>query len=137
VSRAILHLLDTDICIYLLNGRAKIAEDRLRRLPRDQIGVAAITAAELRYGALHSARPRENLVRVETFLGPIARVPFDDLAAAHFARIKHELAARGRPIGVMDLLIAATCLAAGAALVTNNVREFSRVSSLEVENWMQ
>ena len=98
-------LLDTDICIYLLTGRAPGVADRLRRQPASELGTTTITAAELRYGALHSARPVQNLERVETFLAPLQTLPFDDAAAVQFARIKQDLASRGTLIGVMDLLI--------------------------------
>jgi predicted nucleic acid-binding protein len=70
------------------------------------------------------------------FLAPLDVVPFDDEAAAHFARVKASLAAAGSLLGPMDLLIAATVRARGAVLVTNNLREFSRVPGLRIENWM-
>jgi tRNA(fMet)-specific endonuclease VapC len=129
------YLLDTDICIYLLRGKAPNVVERLREVSLDEIGTTAITVAELRFGALRSTKPRDNTVRVEQFIAPLARVPFDDLAALHFARIKTDLSAIGQLIGAMDMLIAATTLAARATLVTNNVREYQRVRSLRVENW--
>lgn len=132
-----MYLLDTDICIYLLNGKAPRAEARLRELDRDEVGVTAITVAELSFGAVHSGRPERNLARVEAFLAPLVRVPFDDAAAACFARIKQALTASGGMIGAMDLLIAATALAFPAVLVTNNTRDFARVPGLEMENWMR
>ena len=129
-------LLDTDTCIFLLNGKiAPETVDRMRRLRSSDIGTATVTAAELRYGALHSARAKANLDRVEVFLASLVQVPFEGVAASHFARVKDHLIRRGRPIGVMDLLIAATALAAQATLVTGNTREFSRVPGLALERW--
>jgi tRNA(fMet)-specific endonuclease VapC len=129
-------LLDTDTCIHLLNGTVSSDRvERMRRLPASEIGTAAITAAELRYGALHSGRPDANLERTEVFLAALVLVPFENVAASHFARIKQQLVRRGRPIGVMDMLIAATALAARATLVSGNLREFSRVPGLAVESW--
>jgi tRNA(fMet)-specific endonuclease VapC len=64
------YLLDTDICIYLLNAAAPAAVERLRDTPLDELGTTSITAAELRYGALHSAKPEANLGRVQVFLAP-------------------------------------------------------------------
>lgn len=128
-------LLDTDVSIYLLNGRLPPVEAKLRELPADRIGTTAITAAELRYGALHSGRPEENLERAEAFIRSLRVVPFDDPAAAQFARIKNHLARRGELIGTPDLLVAACALAAGGTLITNNVREFSRVPGLRWDNW--
>lgn len=130
-----MYLLDTDISIYLLNGRLPQVSARLADLDRDEIGTTAITAAELRFGALHSGRPHHNLPRVEAFLAPLQQIPFDSSAAIFFGRIKNDLISRGSMIGLMDLLIASCTLAVGGTLVTNNLREFSRVSSLSVENW--
>jgi tRNA(fMet)-specific endonuclease VapC len=130
-----IYLLDTDVSVYLLNGRLPAVEHRLATLPAEQLGTTAITAAELRFGALHSGRPEKNLARVETFLAPLTQIPFDERAAIQFGNIKQHLAAKGRLIGTMDLLIAACVLAAGGVLVTNNVREFSRVPSLNLESW--
>ena len=132
-----MYLLDTDVSIYLLNGRLPKVAARLTDLERDEIGTTAITAAELRYGALHSGRPQLNLARVETFLAPLQQIPFDSTAAIQFGRVKSDLATRGELIGSMDLLIASCVLAVGGTLVTNNVREFSRVSGLPVENWAE
>lgn len=132
-----LYLLDTDISIYLLNGRLPEVAERLTHLPAEHVGTTAVTAAELRFGALNSGCPPKNLARVETFLAPLAQVPFDEKAAIHFGNIKQHLVSKGQIIGTMDLLIAACVLAAGGVLVTNNVREFSRVPSLTVENWVE
>lgn len=130
-----MYLLDTDISIYLLNGRLPSVVDRLRDMPAGQLGTTTVTAAELRFGALNSGRPAENLARVASFLESLTQVPFDEEAAIQFSNIKRFLVSKGRLIGLMDLLIASCTLAAGGTLVTNNVREFSRVPSLRFENW--
>jgi tRNA(fMet)-specific endonuclease VapC len=132
-----LFLLDTDISIYLLNGRLPAVEQRLATLPGEQVGTTAVTAAELRFGALNSGRPQKNLARVETFLAPLTQIPFDERAAIEYGNLKRHLISTGQLIGIMDLLIAACVLAAGGILVTNNVREFSRVPSLNLENWTE
>jgi len=128
-------MFDTDICIYLLNGKALPVESKLRELPKSKVAVSAITCAELHYGALHSANPENNIKRVRTFLAPLCCVPFGDEAAALFGRIQQDLAAAGTPIGTMDLLIAATAISTGACLVTNNRKEFKRVKSLNLADW--
>jgi len=129
-------VLDTDICIYLLRGKADAAVERLRQVDAAAVSVTAVTAAELRFGAVHSANPPRNLELVERFLVPLTMLPFDDLAAVHFAAIKQQLVSAGALVGPMDLLIAAIVRAHGATLVTNNVREFSRIPGLRVENWL-
>lgn len=131
-----LYLLDTDISVYLLNRRFPQITERLAKLPVGQVGTTAITAAELRFGALHSGRPQQNLARVETFLAPLLQVPFDENAAIHFSQIKQLLTSQGRLIETMDMLIASCVLTAGGVLVTNNVDEFSRIPSLEIDNWV-
>ncbi len=130
-----MYILDTDVCIYLLNGKAPEIVERLRIEPADQIGVTSITAGELRFGALHSKRSEKNLERAERFLAPLKQISFDNLAAIHFSLIKQTLFKQGTPIGPMDILIAATVISVDATLVTNNVREFKRVSGLNVEHW--
>lgn len=132
-----LYLLDTDVSIYLLNGRLPAVAERLAGMPPEQLGTTAVTAAELRFGSLNSGRPQQNLARIETFLAPLTQVPFDEKAAIHFGSIKQHLVSKGQIIGTMDLLIAACVMATGGILVTNNIREFSRVPSLTVENWSE
>jgi tRNA(fMet)-specific endonuclease VapC len=132
-----MYVLDTDVCVFLLRGRASGVAARLRQSNADEIAVTAITAAELRYGAVHSGNPPRNLEQVERFLAPLEILPFDSLAASHFAAIKQHLASTGNVIGPMDLLIAATSRANAATLATNNTREFTRVPGLLVENWCE
>ena len=128
-------ILDTDICIYLLNGTAPSAAAKLRTIPQDDVRVTSITAAELRFGALHSNNAEKNLARVQQFLAPLRQLPFENRAAVHFAVIKEQLGSAGRLIGPMDLLIAAIAVSTNGTLVTNNTREFERVSNLKLENW--
>ena len=132
-----LRLLDTDTCIHLLRESSLGAAERLKRVPAGEIGTTSITAAELRYGALKSARSRENMAAVEVFLSPLRRVDFNDDAATRFARLKHDLTRSGQVIGIMDMLIASIALAAQATLITGNTREFSRVPGLRVEDWVR
>ncbi|MFN7970983.1 MAG: type II toxin-antitoxin system VapC family toxin [Acidobacteriota bacterium] len=132
-----LRLLDTDTCIHLLRETSVGAAERLKRAPAGEIGTTSITAAELRYGALKSARSRENTALVEVFLTPLRRVDLNDDAAIQFARLKHDLTRRGQAIGIMDMLIASIALAAQATLITGNTKEFSRVPGLRIEDWVR
>lgn len=128
-------LLDSDVCIELLRGRLPLVRDLMRASDPRLFGVPAVVEAELRAGARKSDRPRENLLLLERFLDPLARVPFDSDCAVAYARIRAQLERAGRPIGPNDLLIAATAVARQATLVTNNVREFKRVEGLDLEVW--
>lgn len=129
-------MLDTNICIYLIKRRPEAALRRFRFFPVGDIGISAITLAELEYGAAKSARTKNNREALEAFISPLEVAPFDRHATETYGRIRAQLETRGRPIGAMDLLIAAHALSLGLRLVTNNEREFKRVPGLRVENWV-
>jgi tRNA(fMet)-specific endonuclease VapC len=128
-------LLDTDICIYVINRRRPETLERLKGYQVGDVGVSAITYAELRFGIENSSRREQNMERLERFLLPLQVVPFDAEAGRWYGRIRTQLRRAGVPIGGNDLLIAAHALSLGVTVVTNNVREFERVSGLRVERW--
>ena len=128
-------LLDTDICIYAINRKRPEILSRVRDYRIGEVGISSITYAELRFGVENSARVEENLDRLERFLLPLEVVPFDAEAGRHYGRIRSELKRLGCPIGSNDLLIAAHAFALDTTLVTNNVREFSRIDGLWMEQW--
>ena len=129
-------MLDTDICIYLINERDKALRTRFEA-NASGICISAITHAELRYGAAHSARVEENTRELEGFCLDLDILSFDAAAGVHYGEIRQALVQRGRPIGANDLLIAAHARSAGATLVTNNEGEFGRVPGLRMENWIE
>ncbi len=129
------YLLDTNACIRVLNGSSPALIDRLRAQAPHDIGISTVTRAELLYGARRSSRVSDNLRLLGQFFSPFALLPFDDACADHYGAIRADLAGRGRPIGPNDLLIAATARAHDLTLVTHNVREFTRVVGLKVEDW--
>jgi len=128
-------LLDTDICIYAINRKRPEVLARVRDYRIGEVGISAITYAELRFGVENSARVEENIERLERFLLPLEIVPFDAEAGRHYGRLRRALNRAGCPIGSNDLLIGAHALALAATLVTNNAREFSRIDGLLVEQW--
>jgi tRNA(fMet)-specific endonuclease VapC len=129
-------LLDTNCWIhYLKKAASPIAENLRRRMPAD-IVTCAVVKAELLHGAMKYGVPERRLAVVRDTLAPYASLPFDDVVAEHYARIRHTLELTGSTIGPHDLLIAATCVARGCVLVTANTNEFSRVAGLTVENWL-
>ena len=128
-------LLDTNICIALLNGRDGAAAHRLRAyVPRDVL-VCSVVKAELIFGARNSQRVDENMKRLAAFFSPFEPVPFDDVAAEHYGVIRSQLEHVGTPIGANDMMIAAIAMGRRATVVTRNTAEFNRVAGLRVEVW--
>lgn len=130
------YLLDTDICIYLINRRPPKVLDRFRRHEVGDIGVSSVTVAELACGVVKSVSER-NRAALEGFLLPLEIADFDQKAAWKFGEIRSALERAGKPIGPCDMQIAAHALALGCTVVTNNLREFQRVPGLKVENWVR
>lgn len=128
-------MLDTNICIYIIKRRPQSVVRRLGFFPVGDIGLSAITLAELEYGAAKSAQPKKNHEALEQFISPLQVAAFDQQATKVYGRIRALLEKKGRPIGGMDMLIAAHALTLGVRLVTNNEKEFRRVPGLHVENW--
>lgn len=129
------YLLDTNICAYIINRRPPGVRERLTRHRNDDVSVSSLTVAELRYGADKSSRPEQNHESLDKFLLPLGIYDFDAEAAAAYGGLRVTLEQRGTPIGPLDTLIAAHALSLGATLVTNNTREFERVSKLRLEDW--
>lgn len=118
-----------------MNGTAPTVLARLRvTAPRD-VRLCSIVKAELYYGACRSSRPAENLRALDRFFNAYASMPFDDVCAERYGRMRHELRRLGTPIGPNDLMIAAIAVTHGLTLVTHNVGEFSRVLDLKIEDW--
>ena len=130
----VIRTFDTDICSYILRQRPAAVLQRFARVRPDRIWLSVIVAAELRYGAQRLASPKF-AAAIEAWLAGFAIRPWTEEASRQYARIRHDLEQRGQPIGNMDLLIAAHALAEDSVLVTRNLREFSRVSGLAVEDW--
>jgi tRNA(fMet)-specific endonuclease VapC len=130
-------LLDTNACIRYLNSPDSALARRLASLNAADIRLCSVVKAELLYGALHSGNPTRALSVFSYFAAPFTSIPFDDLAAEAYGRIRADLASRGTPIGPNDLMIAAIAVANDLTLITHNVREFSRVDGLHFEDWEQ
>ena len=131
------YLLDTNICVQIIRRRAPHALQRLTQQTIDDVCVSSLTVAELEYGVAKSSQPAQNQRALEQFLLPLAIVPFDELDAQVYGRVRAALEAQGQPIGAIDTLLAAQALRHTLTLVTNNVREFARVPGLAIEDWTQ
>lgn len=130
-------LLDSNACIAVLRQRpARVRERALDfEAAGNRIFVSTITVFELWYGVSYSERREENTLRLAAFLATIASIPFDGEDAHVAGEIRADLRRRGAEIGPYDCLIAAQTLRRDFLLITANVREFSRVAGLRVENW--
>lgn len=130
------YVLDTNICIYLIKRKPIHVFEKFREFSLGMIGISSITLAELKYGVEKSSRPDQNLQALNQFLLPLEVLDFDFNAAIEYGTIRAELEKIGRPIGPLDMLIAAHVRALDLTLVTNNEKEFIRVENLKVENWV-
>ncbi len=101
----------------------------------DEIKICSIVKAEILYAAEKSIRKDKNLKKIEEFLLPFEIISFGDSESISYAGIRSDLEKRGEIIGPNDLLIASTVLANNGILVTHNVKEFSRVRNLRLEDW--
>lgn len=131
-------LLDTNTLIYVFNERPEhqaVLERFDQEEPEDLL-VSSITFAELRYGVARSRRRQANLRTLREAFAALNVVPFDTRAADAYGQLRAELEAAGRPIGLLDTLIAAHALSLDLTLVTSNEREFSRVRRLRTEDWL-
>ncbi len=129
--------LDTNACIMHLRGRHPQLTQRWGQHRAEDLAIPLTVYAELLVGAEKSGQPERVLREIERLLEAHEIVELTEEVAEHYARIRADLEARGAVIGGNDLWIAATALAHGATLVTNNTGEFSRVTGLTIEDWTQ
>lgn len=128
------YMLDTNICIYLIKERPLSILEKFKSLSLDSICISSITQAELEYGVQKSQYQNKNQSALEEFLLPLEVMDFDSSAA--YGIIRANLEKEGRLIGPMDTLIGAHAKSLNLILVTNNVKEFARIPSLTIENWL-
>jgi len=129
------YLLDTNICIYIIRKKPGAVLKRMQAKEPEQIAISTITLAELEYGIARSRYPERNRIALLEFLFPFAILDFDQKACVDYGRIRAALESKGKPIGPMDLLLAAQTKSRDLILVTNNEREFRRIDGLRLENW--
>ena len=130
------YLFDTNICSYMIRFEPPEILARLRQLRPNEIGLSSIVLYEMRYGAYRRGAASLS-ASIDRFVARFDTVDFDADSADAAARLRSSLEAEGRPIGPIDVLIAAQALNRGLILVTNNEREFKRVPGLKIENWIK
>lgn len=131
------YMLDTNICIYAIKQKPVVVFKRLLEHKPEEICISSITYSELVYGVEKSQAKERNRIALILLLSRIDIVDYDTRAAESYGYIRAELEMNGTPIGSMDTMIAAHAKSLNYVLVTNNTREFERVSGLQVENWAE
>lgn len=127
------YMLDTDIFSFVVDGRHPEVRQMVAK-NQGRVSISVLTLAEALFGAKKKNSPRlESLIEMFRELFPV--VQWSEDAADAYAVIRAQLEASGNLIGDMDMLIAASAVAGGYVLVTNNVRHFQRIEGLAVENW--
>ena len=129
------YLIDTNICIYIMNNRPTDVIQKFKQYNPGEIGISTITVSELQYGVAKSTHRKENQLRLDEFLAPLEILTYNEIAARTYGDIRFQLEKCGKPIGPLDLLIAAHALSQDLIIVTHNVEEFKRIKNLKVENW--
>jgi tRNA(fMet)-specific endonuclease VapC len=130
------YLLDTNVVSDLVrNPQGKVAQ-RIFKVGETRVCTSIIVAAELRYGAEKKQSARLS-AQVEAVLSALEVLSFEKPVDAEYGRLRTRLEQAGEPIGANDLFIAAQAIALDCVLVTDNLKEFSRIKQLRVENWLR
>ena len=130
-------LLDTNICIYLINKKSEAILRHFNEYKAGEIGISSITYSELIFGAYKSSKVEQNLEALSEFILPLEIVPFDDEAGFAYGKIRANLEKKGILIGPMDLLIGSHAISLQIPLVTNNEKEFNKISEIQLINWIK
>jgi tRNA(fMet)-specific endonuclease VapC len=130
------YMLDTNICSYVLRSRPLSVKARFDEAGDAALSISSVVLAELLYGA--ARHPQAVAIRREIadLVSRLAVLPWDEAAAEDYGCLRATLEKAGRPIGAMDMMIAAHARSAGLTLVSNDVRHFDRVEGLSVANWV-
>ncbi len=134
-----LHMLDTDIAIYVIKDYGGVhVSDKLKALRPDELCVSALTRGELLFGLKKLPASSRLHIGVKKFLNAVQVLPWPIEGAEFYAEIRYELTMTGNLIGELDMLIASHAIVADAVLVTNNTRHFKRIKlPLMMANWME
>jgi tRNA(fMet)-specific endonuclease VapC len=134
-NNSLVYLLDTNVCIVYLKNRNSGVNRYFNTIESDKIAVCSVVKSELFYGSMRSNNPQKSLNIQLVFLRQFVSLPFDDSCAEIYGKVRADLAKKGTPISSNDIQIASIALANDLILVTHNVREFSRIEGLKIEDW--
>jgi len=131
------YLLDTNICIYIINEKPEKVLRKFEQYPVSEFGISSITQAELQYGVEKSKNKNTNQNALDEFLLPLTILPFHGKRLVTcYGEIRALLESKGKTIGPLDTLIAAHALGLDLIIISNNIKEFSRIPRLKCENWI-
>lgn len=130
-----MYMLDTNVVIMAIRHPEGPVFSMIEKHVGKDLCISVITLGELEYGIKKSRQPEMTRTGVYKFLAGIQVLDFDSVAAQHFGDIFGDLEMKGMRIGDRDTMIAAHARSKGYTVVTNNVREFSRVDGLKYEDW--
>jgi tRNA(fMet)-specific endonuclease VapC len=128
------YLLDTNICIHFFRGKFNLI-DKIEIVGIRNCAISEITLAELVFGAENSDDPTKNQEIIDKFTSQITILPLFD-SIAKYAREKARLRKIGIMISDFDLFIGCTALENDLIMVTENTKEFERISGITLENWI-
>jgi len=129
------YLLDTNICIYIAKHSPIHIFNKFEELVIGEACMSMITYGELYYGVQKSQHSKKNMALLQELIGMIPPLPMPTEAGKHYGQIRSQLERAGTPIGNNDTWIAAHALSLDVTLVTNNMKEFTRIPQLQLENW--
>ncbi|TGN04017.1 type II toxin-antitoxin system tRNA(fMet)-specific endonuclease VapC [Leptospira dzoumogneensis] len=130
------YLLDTNICIYIINRRPDSVYKKFKKAALENIYISSITEFELYFGIEKSLHKEKNRRALADFIGYLNILPFDSNSSTIAAKLRFNLEKSGKSIGPFDLLIASQAISNDHILVTNNEKEFKRIKELKLENWL-
>lgn len=131
------YMLDTNICIYAIKHKPEKVFQKLQEVDPENVCVSSVTYAELVHGVEKSVAVEKNRLALTLLLANIEILDFNVEAADCYGKIRADLEEKGTPIGPLDIMIAGHAQSLGYTVVTNNVKEFSRVNNLHIENWTE
>ena len=131
------YMLDTNICIYVIKHKPETVFQKLQNTNPEDVCISSVTYAELVHGVEKSIAVEKNRLALSILLANMEILDFDVDAADCYGKIRAGLEKNGTPIGPLDMMIAGHAQSLGYTVVTNNVKEFSRVSALKIENWAE
>ncbi|NNM66571.1 MAG: type II toxin-antitoxin system VapC family toxin [Spirochaetales bacterium] len=130
-----MYFLDSNTCIYFLNGSSESIRRKILSTPPNEIKIPSLVKAELLLGAYKSKNPQKTQDQLEQFLEPFEVTPFDEPVCYEYAAIRKQTEEEGKIVGPNDLLIAAITRFHDGTLVTRNTKEFGRIEGLKIETW--